>query len=156
MKIIEAKEALISACESLVAEATEKGLVADYRCFAANADLEEVDDSSSKVRLIAAEMTLGAEGTEKEMLLECALSISDGDVAEDEILREVGAMRENLREFYQTIDEMGGVTEALDKIAADSEEPAPEVKVYDNRKFYIGASAVALLAIIIVIVARFL
>ncbi len=153
MTIIEAREALTNTFENIKAEAKEKGVIADYKCFASDRDLNETDVSDSTAALIAGELTLGADGTDEKVILECAVSITDGEVFDDEMLREITAIRESVRELYAKIDEAGSAVAALSEIYKESEESVPEVKTYDNKKFYIGAGIAVIIIIIIMILA---
>lgn len=156
MNVKEAKEALIRAAEDLVAQAEEKKLTADYRCFTANVDLEEIDEDSSKVALIALELNLGAAECERAVVLECAVSVGDGAVDENEVLNEVAGLKSNVCDVYAKIDEAGSVNAALDAIVAETELPIPEIKTYDNRLFYIIGSIAALVILAVVIIAKVL
>ena len=154
MNVKDAKAALICACEDLVKEANDKKLNADYRCFTANIDLEEIDENAENVALIAAEISVGAENSEKAVILESAVSVSDGDVVDDEILREVSTLRENLKEVFAKVDESNDANAAFDAIEEETSLPIPEQKVYDNKKFYIYASIFAAAVIIVLLLSK--
>ena len=153
MNVKEAKEALLSAANDLIAQAEQKNLTADYRCFTANVDLEEVDEDSSKVALIALELSLGAKDCEGAVVLECAVSSLDGEVDENEVLSEVANLKGNVNDVYAKIDETGSVNAAFEAIAEETELPAPEIKTYDNRLFYTvgGIAAAVILAVVVIL-----
>ncbi len=152
MKINEAYEALSNTFKNIKSEAEEKGITATYKCFTSDRDLIEVDINDDNVSLIAGEFTLGAEGTEEKIILECAVSITDGEIFDDEVIREITAIRESIRELYAKIDETGSAAAALSDIYKEEEQPQPPAKTYDNKMFYIyGGLAILVVAIILII-----
>ncbi len=157
MTVIEARDALSLALEDISKKAVEKGLTADIKCFIADHDLIELTpDDISKAALISGEISVGTEKSEEKLILECALSITDGDVSPEEMLREVNVMRDSMNELCEKLDETGNAEDAF--TAVSPEERIPEVpRTYDNKRFYIACSigAAALIVLILIIGALF-
>ncbi len=152
MKITEAREALANTFENIKEEANSKGIITEYKCFTADRDLIEVDINDTSAALIAGEITLSAEGTNEKIILECAVCINDGNIIDDELVSEITLIRNNIREFYSKIDELGDVVTALESIYKEEEAPAPEVKRYDNKMFYIiGGIVIAAVAVFMIL-----
>ncbi len=152
MKIIEARDALVNTLKNIKEENAAKGIITEYKCFASDRDLIEVDIDDKNAALIAGEISFGAGGTDEKIILECAVCISDGEVIEDEVIGAVTSLRDSLHEFYAKIDEAGSVVKALEEIYQEADEPAPEIKTYDNKKFYIyGGIIIALVAVILIL-----
>lgn len=149
MNITEAKNALYNALESISEEATSRGMKSEVRCFVADHDLVEVDEISPKATLIAGEIRVTSEEkADKEILLECALSVEDGEVSEDEILREIGNIRSSMKEVCDTFDNVGSAESTFDTIEKEQQLPAEEPKTFDNKQFYIWGSIIAAIALI--------
>lgn len=149
MKITESKIALYEALVSISADAAKRGMKANVRCFTANHDLEEVDENDAGAVLIAGEIRVTSdEKNDKEILLECALSVEDGEVSEDEILREIGNIRSSMKEVCDTFDNVGSAESTFDTIEKEQQLPAEEPKTFDNKQFYIWGSIIAAIALI--------
>lgn len=149
MKITESKIALYEALVSISADAAKRGMKAKIRCFTANHDLEEVDENDAGAVLIAGEIRVTSdEKNDKEILLECALSVEDGEVSEDEILREIGNIRSSMKEVCDTFDNVGSAESTFDSIEKEQQLPAEEPKTFDNKQFYIWGSIIAAIALI--------
>lgn len=157
MTVIEARDALLLALEDISKKAIEKGLTADVKCFIADHDLNELSpDDLSKAALVSGEISVGTEKSEEKLVLECALSITDGDISSEEMLREVNVMRCSMTELCEKLDETGSAEEAFTAVAPEEEIPeAP--RTYDNKRFYIACSigAAALIVLILIIGALF-
>lgn len=152
MNITEAKNALYNALESISEEATSRGMKSEVRCFVADHDLVEVDESSPKATLIAGEIRVTSEEkADKEILLECALSVEDGEVSNEEILREVNTMRGSMKEIADTFDSVGSAGGTIESIEKEQEIEMPEPKIFDNKNFYIygGIAAAAILILVL-------
>lgn len=150
MNITESKNALYEALKNVSEDAISRGMTAEVRCFTANRDLEEVSESDPSAVLIAGEIAITSEEKkEKEILLECALSIEDGEVSGDEILREVNNIRSNMKEVCDTFDKVGSAENTFDTIEKEQELPKEEPKTYDNKQFYIWGSIIAGVALIL-------
>ena len=153
MNITEARDALALTLEDISKKVTEKGLTADIKCFIADHDLVELTpDNLTDAALIAGEITVSAPGAEEKLVLECAVSVTDGDVSSEEMQREVNVMRESMRELCEKLDEASSPEDAFTAVVPEEEEPAP-VHVYDNKRFYIacGVGAAALILLILLI-----
>ena len=152
MKITEAREAFIDAIEDIKKTLANNGLTAESKCYTADHDLSVVDDGDTlNAALIAAEISVSAAGTEEKMLLESAISITDGEVSSDELRNEISILRGTAGEICEKIKETGDAKEAFKSFELPEEE-LPESPKYDNKKFYIGgAIAVAVILILIII-----
>ena len=153
MKIIEARDALAVTLDSISKQAAEKNLTVNVRCFIADHDLNELSEEDlGKAALIAGEIAVNEAGSEEKLLLECALSITEGEVSAEEMLREVATIRESMKELCEKLDEAESTSEAFDAVLPEPEEPEP-IHVYDNKKFYIasaiGAGVIILLVLLI-------
>jgi len=149
MNITESKKALFDALMNIGKDAEERGMEVSVNCFTANRDLECVDENDASAVLIAGEVTItSSENLQKEIVLECALSIEDGEVSEDEILREVTNVRCSMKEVCDTFDQVGNADGTFETIEKEQEIPEEEPKTYDNKQFYIWGSIIAAAALI--------
>ena len=152
MNITESKYALYEALKNVSEDAVARGLTAEVRCFVADHDLTEVEETDPKATLIAGEITLTSdEKADKEILLECALSVEDGVVSPEEMLREVNNIRASMKEICDTFDEVGNAERTFNSIEKEQEVEVPEPKVFDNKKFYIYGSIIGAAALILVL-----
>ena len=155
MNITEAKNALCEALKNVSEDAINRGMEAEVRCFTANRDLEEVDESDPKAFLIAGEITVTSEEkADKQIVLECALSVEDGEVSSDEILREVNNIRNSMKEVCETFDNVGNAESTFDAIEKDQELPVEEPKTFDNKQFYIWGSVIAGIALLLTLLLK--
>ena len=153
MNITEAKSALYNALKNVSEDAASRGMTAEVKCFVADHDLTEVSEDSPKAVLIAGEITVTSdEKKDKEILLECAISVEDGEVANDEILREVNTIRASMKEVCDTFDTVGSAEGTFDSIEKEQEVPMPEEKVFDNKQFYIWGSIAAAAVLLLVLI----
>ncbi|MBQ9071175.1 MAG: hypothetical protein IJY23_07520 [Clostridia bacterium] len=152
MKITESRVALYGALKDVSGLAEERGITAEVKCFIADHDLCEIsEDNLGAAALVSGEITLFAEGSDKKMILECALSITDGEVSPDEMLREVTAVRDNMKQILEKLDETKDVEKAFASFEPEEEPVADEPK-YDNKKFYIYAGlAVAVILLLVLL-----
>lgn len=151
MNVTESKNALYEALKNVSEDAVSRGMTANVRCFVADHDLNEVDEGDPKASLIAGEIRISSdEKADKEILLECALSVENGEVSSDEILREVNTMRGSMKEICDTFDNLGDAKNTFDTIEKEQQPDIPEPKVFDNKQFYIWGSVVAAIALILV------
>ncbi len=151
MKITESKNALYEALKNVSEDAINRGMKAEVKVFVADHDLNEVSEDSPKAVLIAGEISVTSdEKSDKQILLECALSIEDGEVANDEILREVNTIRGSMKEVCDTFDSVGNAENTFDSIEKEQTVEMPEPKVFDNKQFYIWGSIAAAAALILV------
>lgn len=157
MNVTEAREALALTLTDIAKAAEEKGLSAETKCFIADRDLNELpEDNTSSAVIIAGEILIGANDSEQKLLLECAVSVNDGEVAPDDMLREVNTLRESMKELCDKLDEKGNAEDAFVAVSPEEEMPEPP-RVYDNKRFYIscGIGALALLTLVLIIGALF-
>lgn len=151
MKVTESKNALFEALKNVSEDAINRGMKADVKVFVADRDLNEVSEDSPKAVLIAGEISVTSdEKSDKQILLECALSIEDGEVANDEILREVNTIRGSMKEICETFDNVGNAENTFDSIEKEQTVEMPEPKTFDNKQFYIWGSIAAAAALILV------
>lgn len=153
MNIHEAREALALTLTDIAGQAAAKGLETETKCFVADHDLNELSDENiAAAVLIAGEIVIAAPNSEQKLLLECAVSVNDGDVTPEDMLREVNTLRESMKDFCDSLDEKGNAEDAFAAVAPEEEEPeAP--RVYDNKRFYIacGVGAIVLIALMLII-----
>ena len=150
MNITESKNALYEVLQNVSEDAINRGMNAEVRCFTANRDLEEVEESDPKVALIAGEITVTSEEkADKQIVLECALSVEDGEVSPDEMLREVNNIRQSMKEVCETFDNVGNAENTFDAIEKEQEIPVEEPKTFDNKQFYIWGSVIAAIALLL-------
>ena len=157
MTVIEAREALALTLKDIAANATEKNLNADTKCFIADHDLLELsEDNCADAALVAGEITISQDGLEEKLVLECAVSVTDGEVSSEEMLREVNVIRESMRELCEKINETDSAEDAFNAIVPEEEAPTMP-KIYDNKRFYIacGIGAATLIALVLLIGALF-
>lgn len=151
MKFTEAYEAFSNAINDIKNMLTDSGFDVNFRCYTADRDLNELsEDASNDAALIAAEITVGANGTDKKMILESALSITDTEVSPEEIRNEIGLLRKSAKEICDKQNETGDFDQTFKSFETE-EEPIPEGPKYDNKKFYIGG-AIAIVALIILVI----
>lgn len=150
MNINEAREALTLALNNIAEDAKGKGLDTGVKCFIANHDLCEIsNDNSIEASIVAGEITLISTSTEKKMILECAVSVSDGEVSSEELLNEVNSVRNNMKEILDKLNSASDAEEAFSSFEPN-EETIPESPRYNNKNFYI-ASGVAVAIILLLI-----
>ena len=145
MKTNEAYEALSRTLADIADTAKAKGLIAESKCTVTDRDLvalENENDYSQLAALIAGEVTVSAEGAEEKIVLECAVSITDGCVFDDEMVNEIRVLRDNVNALCGKID-AENVKESFEALCKDEagEEDKPE-PVRSNKAFYIGALCV--------------
>ena len=151
MTVIEAREALTLTLRDIAGGATEKNLTADIRCFIADHDLNALsDDNLAEAALVAGEITIGKDDIEEKLVLECAVSVNDGEVSSEEMLREVNVMRDSMKELCEKMNESESAADAFNAVVPEEEAPAP-VHVYDNKKFYIACGIGAAVLIVLVL-----
>ena len=155
MKITEAKEALCSALNDIAAMASKFELNVNVSCSTANHDLETVSDDSEDAAIISGEISVGNNGAEENLIFECALSITDGEVSEEEIAREVSTVRGSMTELCEKLDGGMETSEAFTAVLPEEEAPV-QAPAYDNKKFYIYGSIIAAAIVIILILGRLL
>ena len=135
MKIIESRDALLHAILDVAKSAEEHGLSAEAKCFIADHDLAPLSDGACEsAALIAGEITVSSPETEEKIVLECALSITEGEVSADEMLREVNTIRDNMREIIEKVHEYGNAKDAFAEMCK-TDEPEDAVQTFDNKNF---------------------
>ena len=153
MNITESKNALYEALKNVCEEAESRGMKTKVRCFVADHDLNEVTEDSPKAQLISGEITVTSdEKDDRAILLECALSVEDGEVSSEEMLREVNTIRTSMKEICATFDEVGGATDTFNSIEKEQTVEVPEQKVFNNKDFYIWGSIIAVAALILTLI----
>ena len=153
MNITESKNALYEALTNVCKEAESRGMKTEVKCFVADHDLNEVTEDSPKAQLIAGEITVTSDEKEdRAILLECALSVEDGEVSSDEMLREVNNIRTSMKEICATFDEVGGAANTFNSIEKEQEPDIPEPKIFNNKDFYIWGSIIAAAALILTLI----
>ena len=153
MNINEAREALALTLTDIAGAAIEKGLTAETKCFIADHDLNELSDERiASAVLIAGEILIGEEGSEEKLLLECAVSVNDGEVTSEDMLREVNTLRESMKDLCDKLDEKGNAKDAFTAVTPEEEIPEPP-RVYDNKRFYIacGVGALVIIALVLIV-----
>ena len=145
MNIKEAYEALSRTLGDITNIATKKGLIAESKCTVTDRDLIALTDEADYEQLaalISAEVTVSADGCDEKILLECAVSISNGSVFNDEMINEIRILRDNLSALCDKVDEEN-VSESFAALCKEEagEEDKPE-PVRSNKAFYIGALCV--------------
>ena len=83
------------------------------------------------------------------MILECAVSVSDGEVSSEEMLSEVNTVRTNMKEILDKLNDAEGADAVFSSFEPD-EETAPATPVYNNKNFYILAG-IAVAAILVLV-----
>ena len=153
MNIKEAREALALTLTDIAGAAIEKGLTAETKCFIADHDLNELSDETiASAVLIAGEILIGEDGSEEKLLLECAVSVNDGEVTSEDMLREVNTLRESMKDLCDKLDEKGNAKDAFTAVTPEEEIPEPP-RVYDNKRFYIacGVGALVIIALVLIV-----
>ena len=153
MNVTEAKNALYEALKNVCEDAESRGMTTAVKCFVADHDLNEVAEDSPKAQLISGEITVTThEKEDRAILLECALSVEDGEVTAEEMLREVNTMCNSMKEICATFDEVGSAENTFDSIEKEQEVEVPEPKIFNNKDFYIWGSVIAGIALILTLI----
>ncbi len=155
MNVNESREAFLAAIKDIANTATEAGFTTEYKCYAADRDLCPVgEENEENAAIIAAELSLAAEGVEEKVLLECAVSIRDGECTSDEIAEEISMLRQNVKELADKAAAQGGAAEAIAELFREQRdaEKSPEVKVYNNKSFYITAGIAAVVIVVLFLI----
>ena len=81
-------------------------------------------------------------------MFEAAVAIEDGDVLNDEIVREATTMRANVKELIEALETSENTTEAFSSlIPVEDEEPVKPVQ-HNNVPYYIGGAVVVVLILL--------
>ncbi len=154
MNVNESCEAFLAALGDIANAAKEAGFTAEYKCYAADRDLSEINAANSEnAAIVAAELSLSVEGVEEKVLLECAVSVIDGECTSEEIADEVSLLRQNVKELTDKAEAIGAAEAVAELFREQKENEKPdEPKVFDNRSFYIGAGILAAVIVIVLLV----
>ena len=154
MNVNESREAFLAAIKDIANTATEAGFTAEYKCYAADRDLSAIDEENAEnAAIIAAELSLSVEGVEEKVLLECAVSVRDGECTSDEIAEEISLLRQNVKDLTDKATALGAAEAISELFREQSENEKPdEPKVFDNKSFYIGAGILAAVIVIVLLV----
>ena len=153
MKVTEAREALIKTIDDAIASLKEKGLEVEKNCFLADRDLLPTKGEEG-ASLIVADITVCAPDTDEKVIMECAVSIEEGEVLNDEIIREITLLRQNIKEITDKIDEVGSAKDAFAILAKEEEPEVADAPVASNKSFYIYAGIAAIVILIIAALAK--
>ena len=150
MKPIEAKEAFLRTIEEITEEITKRELYVSIDCYFSDRELERIDDDNAdKASVLSAVITVSHAGVDDSLVFEHAIAIDDGDVLNDEIIKEATKLRENVKELCEKLDSGMGAKDTISSMDIEEEEverPAP----LDNKLYYIGG-AIAVIVIILLI-----
>ena len=155
MNVRESREAFLAAVKSIADTALEAGFITEYKCYAADRDLSPVDeDNVSGAAIIAAELSLGAEGVDEKVLLECAISVMDGECSADEMAEEIALLRNNVKELTDKIAEGANAADTISELFRNQREneEAPQIKTYNNKSFYITAGIAAAVIVLLLLI----
>ena len=149
MTVTEAMQAFTRTVESIVDPLTERGLVVDKRFYYANRELDEIKcDRCAEAAVIAAEVRIVDTESHAEIMLEAAVAIEDGDVLNDEIVREATTMRANVKELIEALETSETTAEAFSSLVPiDDEEPIKPVQ-HNNLPYYVGGAVVVVLILL--------
>ena len=149
MTVTEAMQAFTKTVESIVQPLTDRGLAVDKRFYYANRELNEIgSDRCAEAAVIAAEVRVVDTESHAEIMFEAAVAIEDGDVLNDEIVREATTMRANVKELIEALETSENTTEAFSSlIPVEDEEPVKPVQ-HNNVPYYIGGAVVVVLILL--------
>ena len=153
MNILEARDAFLATVNNIAEDAVRVGLGAEVKCYLTDIDLVPVRDDAKNAALIAAEISLSANGVEERIIFESAVAIHDGEVIDSELTAEAAKLRENVKEILDKITSEDGVEDDFRRVCSEEEKEVPEVPVRSNKMFYIaagvGAAALILLFVLV-------
>ena len=151
MKPTQAKEAFIKTIENITEEITKRGLNVNINCYFSDRELEPIDEANiDNASILSAVITVCAEFSDDAVVFEHAIAIDEGEVLNDEIIREANKLRESTRELCEKLDSGMSAKESIKAMDIEpeiTERPA----ALDNRLYYIGGAIVV--AIIILVIA---
>lgn len=149
MTVTEAMQAFTRTVDSIVDPLTERGLLIDKKFYYADRELNEITtDRCGEATVIAAEVRIVEQESHAEMMFEAAVAIDDGEVLNDEIVREATTMRANVKELIEALDTNENAAEAFSSlIPTDDEEPVKPVQ-HNNVPYYIGGAVIVVLILL--------
>lgn len=146
MKAIEAKEALVSTLENISDIITEAGLSAQVRCGFTDLDFDAVDESVPEgARVLFGDILVSAPGVKRQMVLECAVGIDEGEVTGDELLREIGEIRAAAKELAEMARSADRLADVFEEDGSQGEADEVESSERDDTKGKIFATVGLLL-----------
>lgn len=155
MTLFEAKEALSLTLTDIAKILTDAGLFAEVTHGLMGVDFEKTEGAPDTA-LIYGEITFGEAGKSERGLLECAVSSVEGEVAPEELRRELYDMRAEAKRIAEIKASLGEGEELLIKLSEENPEDgeAPEEeednpRAADNSKTakLIGIGIIAAVAI---------
>lgn len=151
MKPIEAKEALIKTIDEICSAATERGLNVNVNCYFSDRELEPIAESEvERAAILSASVSIGEGSSDISLLLECAIAIDEGEVLNDEIIREAVKLRSAVSELCEKLDSGFSVKDAISSM--DEGEQTPDEPVaHDNRAYYIGGAVVVAVILLLIL-----
>ena len=135
MNLKEAREALRLTLTDIAKILEEAGLVCSVNDNLCSVDFDEESIESESVALIYGEISFGEEGDGRRASLECAVSVVEGEIAPEELRRELYDMRaeaKRIAEVKLSLKDGESVFSALEEQI--EEEEAEDMPEEDNPK----------------------
>ena len=121
MTLFEAKEALSRTLTDIAKILTDAGLFAEVTHGLMGVDFDETTDAPDTA-LIYGEISFGEVGSDERGLLECAVSTVEGEVAPEELRRELYDMRSEAKRIAELKSCIGDGESILKKLEDEIEE----------------------------------
>jgi len=121
MTLLEAKEAISLTLTDISKILTDAGLYAEVTHGLMGVDFDVTEDAPDTA-LIYGEISFGEEGKSERGLLECAVSAVDGEVAPEELRRELYDMRTEAKRIAEIKVSLSEGENIMKLLAEDSDE----------------------------------
>ncbi len=127
MNAKQAREALLPTLEDIARVLTDVGLCAKARVSFSDVDMLDHEDMMQNSALLYGEILFSANENES-VALECAVSVKDGEVADEEFLSEISALRTEAKRIAE-IAKTVGADALFDELERQSEDDEPRAEV---------------------------
>ncbi len=136
MKAHEAYEALEATLIDIAEILKNVGLKTETRCRFSGVDFDEHEAFGEGVAILFGEIFFFPEGTQERAALECAVGIDDGEVTNEELLREVSDLRAEAKRIASLITEDTRAEDIFKLLEESESEKDDEDTEFDNGPEY--------------------
>ena len=151
INVFEGREALVNTAKSILSRLEKEGFTSEINCYFSDIELTAIPDEAAEgATLIVIQTEITHPDTEERIILEGAVAIDEGEVINDEIIREANKLRRSVDEILFALENSSDVGKAVRSLMPEDEEEEPR-PVYNNKMYYIGGIVIAVIITIVLI-----
>ena len=152
MNMTEGKDALVSTAKGILDKLTKYDFSYNINCYFSGLDLSSFgEDATDAANLIVLEAEITHPATDEKIILEGAVAIDEGQVLNDEIIREADKLKKSVQDILSALEETSDIKAAVLSLMPKEEKPEPRPS-FDNKAYYIGGIIIAAIITFVLII----